>query len=123
MEIYTDASQFVWRPAGVTDAEVLEEWPYVFQAMLTRPIDGRMNLKSEQFRSLHPSVTPIVHRILTHLHTHRAAQALQARIRRASVRHERVVAILGATHSRLGERSLLGLVLGPDVREVLFDLL
>ena len=121
--IFTDTSQFLWRPTGVTDREILDEWPYVFQNMLTRPVSTKYTegllLKSRQDFPDMPLIMSITDRMLHHITSYRAVLVLQARIRRFHQKHEKVVAVLGATHSRLGSKSLLGSMLDADMLQII----
>jgi hypothetical protein len=127
--LFTDTTRFLWRPTGVTDAELLYEWPYVFQNMLTRPIglkatEGYLR-QMQRDLLLTPRLMPIADRMLHHIAAHRAAPFLQARIRRIvrrfNYKHEKMVAVLGATHTRLGEKSLLGEMLDVDLLQIVFQ--
>ena len=120
-----DTSKFLWRPFGVTDAELMNEWPYVFRNILTRPIgfpqsEGillrtRRDLARDTPAEYRPLLRRIVDIMLQHIEAHRAAPPLQARIRCfcAERRRKQIVTVLGALHPR--SESLLGLMLGRDM--------
>ena len=127
--MFADTSMFLWRPYGVADAELLHEWPWVFQNMLTKPLECKLTkaflLKAKREIPNEPeSVRPLIARItdcmLQHIAQSRAAPVLQARLRRFCVhrRNEQVVAVLGAIHPRLGSQSMLGSMLGEDMLQI-----
>ena len=127
-----DTSKFLWRPYGVTDAELLHEWPYVFQNILTKPIgykhsEGMLRAQVRDPLKFPAEVRPRIMRIasllLLHIAQTRAAPVLQARLKRVCVhrRNEQTVAVLGAIHPRLGDQSLLGSMLGEDMLQIVLQ--
>ena len=68
------ADQLLWKPHGTTEDEILEEWPYTFQKMLTKPIGfpASMGLLDSAERTIKdmPFIESIIQRIRTHITAH-----------------------------------------------------
>ena len=110
-----EISRCIWRPAGVTDEE-LQKWPRVFQLALTVSVNNRANENRLSCRRMEvtncPDLLLIADNLLSHISEHRAAE----RVRRA-------MAVLSATHPRLGKESRLGLALTQDVLRIVVQML
>ena len=68
------ADQLLWKPHGTTEEEILEEWPYTFQMMLTKPIGfpATMALLAYAERTIRdpPVIKSIIRLIRTHITAH-----------------------------------------------------
>ena len=124
-----EISQFLWRPFGYTDAEILKQWPYCYQKSLTRPIGYkcsermiRMDIARETTIpvDVRPMVIRAANSILKYIEINKIVPMLQARLKRLHRRHEHLqaVAVLMAIHPRLGGQSLLGTMLGQDMLQL-----